>query len=673
MSAQVSHPTAISRPFASAVAWAGVALGVVGLVTHQLWAALPTARFGETLLLAGLAWLAAWPLRRWRQWRWADALGSVWLLALLWLTGVVPALAVAAVAMAAVALGGCVIGRGKPLLALLSGLALMAGVLGWLLPLPVHRWWILAPLLALLIVLRRGQLGGDARLAWQSWRGAVLEAPVAAAFAVMALGLGSAGAWLPTMQHDDLGYHLALPWQLMLQGRYALDPSHQVWAMAPWAGDVLHALPQLLARAEARSALNGLWFAATAAGLWRIGTLLALAPALRWASLALFASLPLVAALLGSMQTETAATAVMVTLAALILDPRARERKHLFAAALLVGLLFALKPMHGVAALPLLAWATWRLRGNVDWRALPPASAMIALVAGSSYAYAWQIAGNPVLPLFNSVFRSRFFPARDFADERWNGGFDVSLFWDITFDTSRYLEAWDGGVGFVLIVFAGAWLLALGSSRTRGLALCATLAMVVPLAVMQYARYAHPGMVLMLPALLAALQAGLQPRQAANLIVALCVLNFAFQGNAHWMLHTGGIKRSLGHLGNDHAMFARYVPERALAQALRERAGNDRVVLLMDPAFPYYAEFMQHGRGTAWYDPGLEAARLAAEQDASGQAWAALLRDAGIDEVLLRPESLTPAQAAGLALVFARHELTIGEAQWWRLTGERAP
>ncbi len=38
-------------------------------------------------------------------------------------------------------------------------------------------------------------------------------------------------------------------------------------------------------------------------------------------------------------------------------------------------------------------------------------------------------------------------------------------------------------------------------------------------------------------------------------------------------------------------MFARYVPERVLAPALRGRAGNDRIVLLMDPAFPYYAEF----------------------------------------------------------------------------------
>ncbi|MDQ3510994.1 MAG: hypothetical protein M3414_04780 [Pseudomonadota bacterium] len=34
---------------------------------------------------------------------------------------------------------------------------------------------------------------------------------------------------------------------------------------------------------------------------------------------------------------------------------------------------------------------------------------------------------------------------------------------------------------------------------------------------------------------------------------------------------------------------------------------------------------------------------------------------------------LPAARIAGLDLVSVRHELTIGEAQWWRLTTEQAP
>lgn len=661
------------NPAAELLAWAGVALCMAGFLTHRLWMQLPAARFGESLLLAGLAALVAWPMRRWCGWNWANALAAAWLLALLALTGVIPALAVVIVVLAAVALGGFVAGRGGPWLALPCGLAVMAATLGWLLPLPVHRWWSYAPVMIALIILRRRALRVDAIASLQAWRDAVDASPRAAAWSVMVLGLASAGAWLPTMQHDDLAYHLGLPWQLLLTGRYALDPSHQVWALAPWASDVLQAIPQMLARAEARSALNAIWFAATAAGLWRISTALQLAPALRWGVLAVFGSLPLVAALLGGMQTETPATAITVVLAALILDEGARERRHLFCVALLVGLLFALKPLHGLAALPLLGWAGWRLRGSIGWSALVPAAAMTVVVGGSSYFHAWHVAGNPVLPLFNSVFRSPYFAARDFGDARWDTGIDAALPWNLHFDTSRYLEGWDGGIGFVLVALSGAWLLALVSRRTRALAICATFAIALPLALMQYARYIHPGVVLLLPALVAALASNLPPRRVTWLLAGVCVLNLAFQANAHWILHTAGIKRSAALLGRDQPLFARYTPERALAVAMRERGVDAGTVLVLDPAFPYYAEFGVRGRGTAWYDPELEAARREADTDFSGQAWSALLHRHGMREVLVRPASVTPAQRAGLARAGARHELTIGEAQWWRVPTEQMP
>src|SRR5687768_15996385 len=102
-----------------------------------------------------------------------------------------------------------------------------------------------------LVVLRRRALRAAAGSVGNGWREAVAGTPRAAAWAVMVAGLASAGAWLPTMQHDDLAFHLGLPWQLMLNGRYALDPAHQVWALAPWAGDVLQGMAQVMAHAEA--------------------------------------------------------------------------------------------------------------------------------------------------------------------------------------------------------------------------------------------------------------------------------------------------------------------------------------------------------------------------------------------------------------------------------------
>ena len=191
--------------------------------------------------------------------------------------------------------------------------------------------------------------------------------------------------------------------------------------------------------------------------------------------------------------------------------------------------------------------------------------------------------------------------------------------------------------------------------------------MLLPLLPMQYARYApsrHGA---------AAARAGrgtVVGHAAAPrgwLVAGLCVLNLAFQANAHWFLHTGGIKRSVAVLGRDQPLFARYVPERALAAVIRDARAVDGTVLVIDPAIPYYAELAGRGRGTAWYDPQLEAARHRGGRRRRRRGLGALLRRERIAEVLLRPASLQPAQRAGLPRAGARRELTVGEAQWWRI------
>lgn len=658
-------PLARPRWAAEALVWAGAGACIAGLLAHRLWQVLPAGRFGETLLLAGLASLLAWPLSRWRQWPHATALLVVWVVLLVAMAGPLPALATAVMLAAAMALGAWLVGDGDPGVACASGLAVFAGVGGWLLPLPLHYAWSWGALLLALLVWRRHSLATQARTLTSTWNAAVAASPRAAVWSVLVLGLASAGTWLPTMQHDDVAYHLGLPWQLMTTGRYALDPTHQVWTMAAWAGDVLNGIAQLLAHAEARGPLNAGWLLLTCAGLWRLATALGLPAALRWATLALFASLPLVPALLAGMQTEAAATATMVLLASLVAQPLAKEGRSLWAGALLFALLLALKPLHALAALPLLVWAALRHRAVASWHW--PAAAVAALALGaSSYVYAWAVTGNPVLPLFNGFFQSPYFGAYNFGDARWHAGLSPTLGWRMTFETGRYLEAWAGGFGFVLVALGGAMLVSLWRRPTRALALCALGAMLVPLAGMQYARYAHPGLVLFLPVLVAALHAAMPLRRVRWLMVGTCLLNLAFQANAQWMLHTGAIKRSIGLLGRDAPLLQRYVPERVLAAAIREQAADRGAVLLLSSA-PAYAELGARGRTLTWYAPRMEAAVRAAEPDTSGRAWHSLLVREGITELVLRPTELTAAQRAALQVAGAQRRMVVGEAEWWQL------
>ncbi|HYM86167.1 MAG TPA: hypothetical protein VET30_05465, partial [Pseudoxanthomonas sp.] len=596
---------------------------------------------------------------------------AVWCVALVLFSGVFPVLATALFAIAAIALGEWILGRASLALQCACGVALLAGVMGWLLPLPIHSRWFYLALCTVLIVLRRGALMNIWHAGRKQWQAAMATSPRTAVFAMIALGLASTGCWLPTMQFDDLAYHLRLPWELMENARYSMDPRTHVWVFGPWLGDVVQAIAQVIAGAEARGPVNALWMALAAAGVWQLTASLGGTPRINWMAVALYASLPLTAALAGSMQTETATVALLVWLAvAAVQVPDESGPRAVLAGAILVGGLIALKLTGGAFALLLLPLAFWRHRGQLRARDVLLGALLVLVIGGSSYVYASVLTGNPVFPLFNEWFKSPSLPEVLEADQRWHAGFNALLPWKLTFDTDQYQELSDGGAGFLLVALAGAWLLALSDRRTRAMALVVTLLVALPLMHMQYLRYVFPALVLMLPLLaLAAFRA--DPRRAAWLLAGVCMMNLAFQANGHWMLRGGAVKQTVLALGRDAPLFTEFVPERNLIALLREHPrsnGNRGNVLLLDGGNPNLAELGLRGRTVTWYDPELRVSARKAEADASGATWARLMRDEGIAEVILRPETLTRAQRAALARMHAVRRASVGKAEWWSLS-----
>ncbi|MGV8944008.1 hypothetical protein [Thermomonas sp.] len=662
----------VTRLLPTSLLWLGMALCVAGLGMHRMWSVLPFPRFFEHVLLAVCALALAWPLVRWREWPWAMALALVWLVGLIVFAGPMPLLAVALLAAAAVAVGSLLL---PGPIALPVGLALIAGVLGWLLPLQIHYRIVYAVACVGLIAWRRAQVTAACQSVLRHFDDAVRTSPRAATAAMLLLGLASTGAWLPTMQYDDVVYHLGLPWQLQETARYLPDPIVQVWALAPWAGDVLQGVAQVLAGGEARGALNALWLAMAAGTAFALTALLGGAAQRQWWAVALLASLPLSMALASGMQTELPAMAWLPVLAWLALRPSAGADaasgwRALLAGAVVFGALCALKTMHAAVALPVLVWAAWRHRRVIPWRWSPVALLLAALIGGSSYTNAWLVTGNPLLPLMNSWFRSPFFALSDFEDARWHGGLDADVLWDLSFDTGHYLEAFDGGFGFVLIALLGVWLLALRDVRTRGLAGAASIALLLPLLPMQYARYLQPSLALLLPALVVAYPT---LKRGSAAFWALCVLNLAFATNASWVLRTGALKLVVRHMGDDAPALQRYLPERVLAKRLREPGNREGSVLVLPGSSLALAELGARGRNMLWYSPRWEAEAARVEADRSGAAWASLLRENKIRHLILQPARLTPAQRAGLALAGARHVQTAGNAQRWRIPDNASP
>jgi hypothetical protein len=351
---------------------------------------------------------------------------------------------------------------------------------------------------------------------------------------------------------------------------------------------------------------------------------------------------------------------LLLALAITIMQPR----NTALAIGVLAGGLVALKFGHAVAALVMLAWALLR-RGRPDLRGFVAGSLAFFVVAGSSYAQAAWLSGNPMFPLFNDVFHSPLFDARQLDDARWHAGFGASLPWRVTFFTGDYLESWRGAFGFAWIALAGAWLLALRDARTRGLAIAASAILVLPLVPMQYARYAFPGLVLLLAPLVAACAGALGERRAAFALAALCALDFAFLANANWLQHTNALRVLVRTHGDAMAVFERYAPERALIARLRSRDDGESIVLALDPVAPAIAELGQRGRSVAWYAPKLERERIAADADASGARWVDLIRGVDARWLLLRPETIDAAQRIALDRLGAKREEVVGAAELW--------
>jgi hypothetical protein len=654
------------------VLWAGPVACIAGLLATRTWTHWAPGRFLELLVVALAHLLVAWPVRRLSGVAMATALLAPAFVFLAVFASGSAVLATLLLLLAAIVVGGVLSPQAPIGLRAAVGLALVAGVAGWLLPLPLHLRWIYAAggLLALLAG-HRALLGAGRRAA-AGWREAVAASPRAAAFAVMALALAVTGCWLPTMQFDDLGYHLSLPWQLMETGRYVPDPTHQAWALAPWSSDVVHALAQVLAAGEARGPVNAAWLAIAAAGLWRLVDALGGSAKACWLAVAVYASIPMTAGLAAGMQTETATTALLAWLAWLVArhPSDARPGNALLSGAVLAGGLLGMKLVAAMQAMLVAAWAAVTVRPWARPARLALSAVVVALVGASSYAYAMGVAGNPVLPLFNAWFQSPFFAPVDLVDARWLAGFHPFLPWSLTFDTRAYTEHFTGAAGFCLVALAGAWVVAIARPRSRALAIVATLLFFLPLVPLQYARYAYPGMVLLLAPMAFAAER-VDPRRFGALLVALAIANFAFQANGNWMQRGGALKDAILAVGRDAPLLEEYAPERLLIASIRD-SRDARPVMLMDDGQPRQAELGARGRTTSWYAPRVHAGASRADRDASGAAWVALWRREGIGHVV-DDAAPVPARAAALARLRAVRRGEAGGKAWWQLPPEASP
>ena len=627
--------------------WAGFVLLAIGFAATGLWRSIP---LGPTLLLGALAVgsvVAAGAVSKLARCRFATAMLAIWMLALAFFGGLASSLAVLLIVTTAMAIGSCLVpadSRGRIALSVLVGIGLMVGVVGWTLPFDTGYLRAIYVVASIgLVAWRSSDVVAMLRSAPLAWSAAVSDAPIAAGIAMVCVGVASTCAWLPTMQYDDLAAHLALPSQLAHLGYYQMNVGSNVWAVTAWASDVLQGIAWVIAGAESRGLVDTLWFALSGVMLWRLCEQLELKPSTRWLALALLASAPVVALTLASMQTEGSTTAVMLGLALLIQQSRTSEPRWLLIAATLFGLLLGIKVSNLWFALPLAAWCLWQWRRRLSWKAAPFALLLAVLVVGSSYAYAYLLTGNPVLPLFNKIFDSSYYSSTGFFDKRWLSGFGWKIVWRAVFHSSTLADNGNGAAPLAMIGLSGCFVVALLRPRSRALALAGVSSFLLPLTIIQYLRYATPGIALLIPAMLCGLPATSvdagHEKVRTVFLWALPLVTLTFITNVWWQFRSGALQTLITQ-GND-AVLAQFAPTRLVAQVVQARYGSEARLLMLDHTQPFAAEFDGRAFVDSWYDPKLLALLNQARNSDSPSVWVQIFGLTGANLVMTTSDHVT--------------------------------
>lgn len=577
----------------------------------------------------------------------------------------------ALLALAALAIGMRLAdGVRSPAIALLVGLAVLAALVGWLLPFPVHQRWAYLLVASLVIAWRARALASLLHDGAISLRQVALRHPAWVILVITASSVASLGLWLPSLNYDDNAVHLILQAQLLADGYYRLDVQSQSWAVAPWANNVLHAIAAMLAGDEARPAVAAIWLLLGIDGAHRLASALGAPPRVALAAAAVFAAQPFAGYFTTTMQVDGASAAILLQLAVVAAAPAA-QRPGPLAIGAIGGLLLALKTVNLIFVLPLLVWLGWSSARGLRLRWTLRMLAMLLPVAASSYGYAVLVTGNPLFPFFNAVFRSPYYPLENLRDLKWMAGVTWRAPWDLLFRSDVYGQYYPGAAGIAVLASLPALLLvAARKPAVRWLAALALLVAVLLFWQMQYLRYLFPAYAILAVLGVVALSRVLAWRGFVAAVLVLVAVDAALMPTTSWIVRANPWAGLLRQGPEAHAQLIREVmPERALLERVVASDPN-ACVLMTDPKRPFVGA--GHGRALSMhrrYDPELWRARNHAELDPSGQAWRDVLARVGAAVVIVDPVA-TPSLYRVLEGAGYKEIASEGRSQAWAAPGD---
>ncbi|MGY4493058.1 hypothetical protein [Pseudomonas sp. TE3610] len=424
--------------------------------------------------------------------------------------------------------------------------------------------------------------------------------------------------FFPSISYDDNALHLRMWSELRDTGTYSFDVKAQIWSVAPFTVDLLHAVTSLMADSDSRGAFDVTLFALLALSLNELAKLFISDRKDRLLLISLFCSTPIIANLLVTLQTElfmalvvTAGTlsiyllrkndiwpAVLGVIVAAALTCSIKVPGAVISAMLVIGLLVRM--------------CTTEKPGRVSFNKKAVASIGVVLciacfVAFHPYINAWRITHNPVFPLYNAIFKSEFYPLSNFVDPLYQKGFSLSSYVNTFFMTSQFFEANNFTAGFQYLIFLPVALL-LGLFCKRRLVYLPLLVVtfgfgIIMFAATQYWRYLFPivpiaSVVIGFILSESGVTAG-SKRYLRLVVLAVAAINLYLLPGVSWFFVTP--LQSMYNAAGKQAAVAIFAPAKDLVSYIN--VANPRSKVVFDSASPYGATLNGHPVLPNWYSP----------------------------------------------------------------------
>lgn len=261
---------------------------------------------------------------------------------------------------------------------------------------------------------------------------------------------------MPEFGHDALAMHLVQPMYIDNHHYWPFDVSWHLMAVMPMLGNWLCTLVFLLAgETGVKLFVTGFVFLSahfifvfTSRHWGRPSALL---------SVLCFLSCPVIFLLGSSVFMEAFWSAFLLSAIFLLTDTIETEtdQNPLPLSCLLIGFAVSCKliPLLIFPAIMAGILFCWKLIPRlVQVRSILAGAVCFGLAAAQPYIVAWLKTGNPVFPFFNAIFRSAYYPIKNFDNSLFHQGLGLDTLYRTVFESQQYLEASMGAAGFTWLL-----------------------------------------------------------------------------------------------------------------------------------------------------------------------------------------------------------------------------